>query len=68
MKCKVRMTHTIEFFVEGKDEETIQDWMMGITPEEAKELTDGYIDEEYTEEIICEVREDSEVNYIIGGN
>lgn len=67
MKCKVRMTHTIEFFVEGKDEETIQDWMACRTPEEVKELIDD-CDEDYTEEILCPVREDSVVDYKIGEN
>ena len=66
MKCKVRMTYAIEFFVEGEDEDAIQDWLMCTTPAEAKELIDGYVDEEYTEEIICEVREDSDVDYVIG--
>ena len=65
MKCKVRMTHTIEFFVEGKSEEAILDWMNGVTPEEVNELTNGYLDESFTDEIICPIMDNSHVDYVI---
>lgn len=68
MKCKVRLTHTVELFVEGKSEDQIQDWLNNTTPEEAYLLAynnDGNPDTEYDEEIICEVRDDSEVDYVI---
>ena len=51
MKCKVRMTHTIEFFVEGKSEDRILDWLYNITPEEARKLMVKFFYEDYTEEI-----------------
>lgn len=65
MKCKVRMTHTIEFFVEGKSEDSILDWMNGVTPEQARELIDDVEHEDYTEEIICPIADDSIVDYVI---
>ena len=66
MKCKVRLTRMVEMFVEGRDEETIMDWLRCTTPEEAFKLADGHVnDEVYEEEIVCEVREDSVVDYVI---
>lgn len=66
MKCKVRLTHTVELYVEGKSEDQIQDWLAKTTPEEAYLLSNGYaVDSEYDEEIVCVVREDSEVDYVI---
>lgn len=66
MKCKVRLTHTVEMFVEGESEEAIQEWLLCTTPQEAKEMAIRGVSEDYDEEIICFVRDDSEVNYIIG--
>lgn len=68
MKCKVRLTRTVELIVEGKSEDSILDWLCTTTPEGAYLETDGCVDEEYSEEIICPVRDDSEVNYIIKEN
>lgn len=66
MKCKVRLTRMVEMFVEGKDEDAIMDWLRCTTPEEAFNLTDGHVnDEAYEEEIVCVVREDSVVDYVI---
>lgn len=66
MKCKVRLTRTVELFVEGKDEEAIMDWLYQTTPEGAYLLTDGNLEmDEYDEEIICPVRDDSIVDYVI---
>lgn len=66
MKCKVRLTHTVTLFVEGKSEDQIQDWLAKTTPEEAYLASYGRnVDSEYDEEIICEVRDDSEVDYVI---
>lgn len=66
MKCKVRLTHTVELFVEGKDEEAIMDWLSQTTPEQAYDLTDGNLEmDEYDEEMICPVRDDSIVDYVI---
>ena len=65
MKCKVRLTQTVEMFVEGESEEAIMDWLYNTTPEEAADLATNMIDISYDEEIVCEVREDSEVDYVI---
>lgn len=65
MKCKVRLTQTVEMFVEGESEEAIRDWLYSTTPEEAADLATNMIDIYYDEEIICEVSESSEVDYVI---
>ena len=65
MKCKVKLTRTVELVVEGKDEEAILNWLCVTTPEEAYLLSDGSAEEEYTEEIVCCVADDSIVNYVI---
>lgn len=65
MKCKVRLTRTVELFVEGKDEDAIMDWLYQTTPERAYLLADGDVEDEYTDEIVCCVRDDSMVNYVI---
>lgn len=65
MKCKVRLTHTVELFVEGKDEETIIDWLNETTPMSAYLLSDGNAMEEYDEKILFEVRDNSVVGYVI---
>lgn len=65
MKCKVKLTHTVEMFVEGTSEEAIMDWMLFTTPQEAKEMAIHPVDEHYDEEIVCMIREDSDVDYVI---
>ena len=65
MKCKVRLTRTVELFVEGKDENAILDWLYETTPEGAYLAADGDVDDEYDDEIVCVVSDDSIVNYII---
>lgn len=65
MKCKVRLTRTVELFVEGKDEEAILDWLYQTTPEGAYLAADGAVSDEYDEEILFEVRDDSVVDYVI---
>lgn len=64
MKCKIRMSYVVEMYVEGKDEEEIYDWMSSITPDEAKRLVSSCSDG-YEDEIVCNVRDDSFVDYII---
>jgi hypothetical protein len=66
MKCKVRLTHTVELYVEGESEEAIMDWLLCTTPQEAKDMANNAVEEDYEEEIICEVMEDSDVDYVIG--
>ena len=45
MKCKVRLTRTVELIVEGKSEEQIQNWLNETTPEDVYLATDGDVDE-----------------------
>lgn len=66
MKCKVRLTHTVEMFIEGDSEEAINEWLICTTPEEARDIAHNTVDQEYEEEIICYVDDDSEVDYVIG--
>ena len=66
MKCKVRLTRTVELFVEGESEEAILDWLYLTTPEGAYVAADGNVEcDEYDEEIICVINDDSEVDYVI---
>ena len=65
MKCKVRLTYEVELFVEGDSEEAIQEWLLCTTPQEAKEMAMHPVDEYYWEEIVANVREDSDVDYVI---
>ena len=65
MKCKVRFTRTVEIFVEGETEEEILNWMMQTTPEGAYLAADGGGTDEYNEEIVCVVDDNSMVDYII---
>lgn len=68
MKCKVRLTYEVEMFVEGDSEEAIHEWLLFTTPQEAKDLAyenGKFVCEDYDEEIICPVDDDSEVDYVI---
>ena len=68
MKCKVRLTYEVELIVEGKSGEAIQEWLLSNTPQEAKDLAyenGKIVSEYYEEEILCYVRDDSEVDYVI---
>lgn len=65
MKCKVRLTHTVEMFVEGESEEKIMDWLYSTTPQEAVDVATKMVDVSYDEEILYTVRDDSEVDYVI---
>ena len=68
MKAKVRLIHTVELFVESESMDKIQDWLAKTTPEEAYmcAYNNGRcVESNYEEDIICEVRDDSEVDYVI---
>ena len=41
------------------------DWLRQITPEGAYLVADGDVEETYDEEIVCHVRDDSNVAYVI---
>ncbi|MBQ7818564.1 MAG: hypothetical protein IJ341_02585 [Bacteroidales bacterium] len=51
MKCKVRLTHTVELVVEAESEDKVYEFLMEHTPSEAKELAESY-EESYDEEIL----------------
>ena len=66
MKAKVRLTYSVEMFVEGESEEAINDWLSCTMPTEAKELArNNFVTEDYSEEIICGVQDNSVVDYVI---
>ena len=65
MKARVRLTHTVELVVEGKDEDAIRDWMLFTTPGEAWDMLNGQVEEHYEEEIINYVADDMPVDYVI---
>lgn len=65
MKCKVRLTYSIDMYVEGPSEDVIQEWLLSTTPYEARDLATRPVDEHFDEEIICTVSENSEVDYVI---
>lgn len=65
MKYKVKLSYTVELFVEGKSEEAVQDWLSQTTPSQAKQLAERSVYEDYSEEIICPVADNSVVDYII---
>ena len=67
MKFQVRLSYEVEMFVEGKSEAEVYDWLLGTTPQEAKEMAKGPVDEHYEEEILCCVRDDADVDYVVGG-
>lgn len=65
MKYKVRLTRTVELVVEGKSEKAILEWLYQTTPEGAYLASDGDVEDEYTDEIVCRVADDLTANYII---
>lgn len=67
MKCKVRLSYALEMIVEAESEDVVIDWLRTTTPMEAKNLAnDSYnLNEDYDEEIICNVRDNSAVDYVI---
>ena len=66
MKCKVRLTRTVELLVEGKNEDAIMDWLRCTTPEEAFKLAKGQVhSDSYDEEIVHTIRANAVVNYVI---
>ena len=65
MKCKVRLTYSVDLVVEGNSEDEIYDWLNNTTPEEAYHLADGDVDENYEEEILCVISNDVSVDYVI---
>jgi hypothetical protein len=63
MIAKVRLTHTVEAFVKTNSDDQLQDWLNATTPSQAKELIQankGYVSEDYSEEILCHVMDNSD--------
>lgn len=70
MKAKVRLNYSIELVVEADNLEQLQDWVNGTTPDEAREMAEKnnrIVDEDYSEEILCPVRDDSTSDVSIKG-
>lgn len=68
MKAKIKMTYSVECFVEADNEDQLNEWMMTHTPEEADRLVrenGRCVEKNYNEEIICRVMEDSDVDFSI---
>ena len=80
MKAKVRLTQTVELYVEGGSEEEIMEWLYNTRPEEALTTAFGdypakgiddylypHVVNIYGEEILETLPEDVEVDYKIEG-
>ena len=68
MKCRVQLTQVVTLTVEGKSEDQIQDWLSGITPEEAYLLAynnGGNPTTTYDEEVLGVVSKNVRVDYVI---
>lgn len=62
MKAVIRMTHTVDVWIEGEDEESIMEWAQEHTPEEVvtiaqKQGVEWACIEDYKEAMI--IRDDS---------
>ena len=64
MKCKVRLSLSVELIEKGKTEEEIQEWLNTTSP---LEIIDAKIphDESYDEEILKFVHDDVQEDYVI---
>lgn len=65
MKCKVRLTYAVEMFVEADSMDSVTEWLNNTTPAEAKAMATNMVEEDYSEEVICQVQDDSIVDYVI---
>ena len=68
MKCRVMLHRTVELIVEGKNEETIMDWLRQTTPDEAYKLANGNVRDFYDEDIIDDVKDNVVADYVIKEN
>lgn len=59
MKVKVRLTHSVEMLVEAASNEQLLDWLNTTTPIEAADQANTFVEQNYSEEIICHVSDDS---------
>ena len=73
MIARVRLTYAVDVTVKGESQEQIVEWMNRTSPTEAfKEASKSgyYVEENYGEEFICPVMENSDYDIDItkGGN
>lgn len=62
MIAKVRLTYSVELFVKADSEDQIQEWLNENTPEGALIAANGYVTEDYDEEILCVVDDNSKAD------
>ena len=55
MVYNIKLTHTVVVRVKADSEEQAAEWMYSHTPQEAKELAEGYVKEAFDEEILDEL-------------
>lgn len=65
IKCKVRLTYSVEMVVEGESKNAIMDWLERTTPSKAKTLTTNRVKEDYKEEILYVVDDATMSDYNI---
>ena len=66
MVCKVRLVHEVTCFIKGDSEEDIQEFINCHTPEEivkGSKAKGVYVEEDYNEEIICNVMDNSTYDF-----
>ena len=60
MIAKVKMTYSVECFIKADNDEQLQDWLNNHTPRDAFLLANKYVQEDYDEEILCHVMDNSD--------
>lgn len=55
MIYKVKLTHSVDVFVEAATEDDLMDWMNRTTPAEALEQSEQKAESSYSEEVLCMV-------------
>lgn len=55
MIYKVKLTHSVDVFVEAATEDDLMDWMNQTTPAEALEQSEQKAESSYSEEVLCMV-------------
>ena len=64
MQAKVKLTYSVEVFVKADNMDQLQDWLNSTTPREAKEQaktqTGNYVEENFEEEVLCQVMDNSD--------
>lgn len=63
MVSKVKLTYSVEVFLKHDTEDQLSDWLNTHTPSDAAKMAKDnqkYVSEDYSEEIECRVRDDSD--------